>query len=859
MERIEVFNQTVRGYRHIQDGTVCEDASISFADPFQNFYIAAIADGHGDPNCFRAQIGSQEAVEAAQMGLSRFGQQLIEEIEIENSTSDHPVLCMGDILEQDSLERAELIRTLTDSIIADWYERIMENLRENPFTEEELSVAERDADEYRRGIHCEHAYGTTLIAFLLIEDYLILIQQGDGRCIVFYEDGTADEPIPWDDRCYSVYTTSMCNEDVSSSIRHCVINLKCNPILGCFVGSDGVEDAYGEDDVDARLNFYRRRLCEFDDWGKELFEKNVGEILDLHSRDGSKDDVSIAGIVFENAVKQHRKILEEGVKSFEEEYRLQMIVSECDKRLKSMERKHEYLQAAVDSKQKKIGAMDVKFHEYKNMLASDDIRIKNLEDSLIRLNDELKSVEKGIEEIRRDIRKKGCWALFQEIHGYILDMINQRATRLKDQLQEKQIQIDKQKEHREKLQKEFDEITKHIEELRIESNKINEEYRTYHEKYIEIEKKRKEALKQLERLKSTDALVDGEEELTKMDKRDVYKEKQKNPQESKIQMPDYRTTLSVCLCICKDIWKYSQEKTILKGLSSKDIQISDSLKEIFWPDDISCAVNRKREECFRFLPPEYNANAEEKEFSLIGNRYTMALLLFEYLTGKHPYEGVATLQGHSLRRRQVMYGEKAVFIMDEEDDSNRPHPYINRDFYDKWSKLPIYVREMFMRAFSREAMKSPDIRPDELEWSQCLMNLKNNILVCSACGQEIVWVEGFSVKCDRCGNQQEVPFSLEFAEKRYRMAALLHRNVYNIQITDDFPDKIDIIAKIVENEQKQGVFGLYNISGMEWIAHTPSGKKICVAHGSVVPLKSGIIVQINNKRIKIKDNGQLPE
>ena len=39
--------------------------------------------------------------------------------------------------------------------------------------------------EYDRGERLEHIYGTTLIAGLLTESYLLLIQQGDGRCVVF--------------------------------------------------------------------------------------------------------------------------------------------------------------------------------------------------------------------------------------------------------------------------------------------------------------------------------------------------------------------------------------------------------------------------------------------------------------------------------------------------------------------------------------------------------------------------------------------------------------------------------------------------------------------------------------------------
>ena len=71
-----------------------------------------------------------------------------------------------------------------------------------------------------------------------------MIQQGDGRCILFDENGDVSQPIPWDNRCESNVTTSMCDNDVFTSIRHKIIDLDQNPISACFVCSDGIEDSF---------------------------------------------------------------------------------------------------------------------------------------------------------------------------------------------------------------------------------------------------------------------------------------------------------------------------------------------------------------------------------------------------------------------------------------------------------------------------------------------------------------------------------------------------------------------------------------------------------------------------------------
>ena len=55
----------------------------------------------------------------------------------------------------------------------------------NEVSEDDLSEAGIYSETYRQGQRLEHLYGTTLIAALMVSKYLILIQQGDGRCDVF--------------------------------------------------------------------------------------------------------------------------------------------------------------------------------------------------------------------------------------------------------------------------------------------------------------------------------------------------------------------------------------------------------------------------------------------------------------------------------------------------------------------------------------------------------------------------------------------------------------------------------------------------------------------------------------------------
>lgn len=283
----------MRGHLHINKGIPCEDYSLSYSDRDGRFHIAVVADGHGDPACMRSADGSKFVAEIALDFLKDFAKAAFIP-ESAQFTSDFAENM------KTSKYQDRLVRQLMNAIIARWYQRVQEDLEENPLTEEEPEIADSNfnmREAYRRGERLEHAYGTTLIAALCIrENYLILIQQGDGRCDVFYEDGHVEQPIPWDDRCFENITTSMCDADVVSSIRYHVVDLTVQPMIACYMGSDGVEDSYR--DMEGTHTFYRELSRKAVELGNaEAIEAHLEAMLPGFSEAGSGDDVSVAAIM----------------------------------------------------------------------------------------------------------------------------------------------------------------------------------------------------------------------------------------------------------------------------------------------------------------------------------------------------------------------------------------------------------------------------------------------------------------------------------------------------------------------------------------------------------------------------------
>lgn len=302
MKNVYTFNKTVQGSSHLLRGVNCEDSSVSFFSPDGSYFIAAVADGHGSDMCFRSSIGSRIAAQVALDCLKEFAEKSLPDNQ-ENGETESPY-CRS--LKNDS-KRADILRQLTDSIIFQWDEKVRQHARDNPVTQEEMGVY---ADFYSDGSRLTHIYGTTLIAALLLPCCLILIQQGDGRCDLFYEDGSVCQPIPWDDRCQDVVTTSMCDDDAADSIRTFVLFTQDRLPAACFLASDGVEDAYRDSPVNMEgVHTFFKNLCVQITYNPPNdFERYLDDMLPvfsasgLFSQCGSGDDVSVAGIVNRDAV-----------------------------------------------------------------------------------------------------------------------------------------------------------------------------------------------------------------------------------------------------------------------------------------------------------------------------------------------------------------------------------------------------------------------------------------------------------------------------------------------------------------------------------------------------------------------------
>ncbi len=345
----QLFCKSIQGAKHIRKGMPSEDYGLKYEDHDVGCKIFVLGDGHGDVNCPRSSYGSRAVCEIVKDELLSFARTLKESKQRIGYMRESPPASDFDEWSVPSAPKSlfdklmdpytapELVHQLIRSIVGKWGLRVTEHFADHPLTPEEEEAAKKWIETYRRGERIEHIYGTTMIAGLMTEDYLLLLQQGDGRCVVFDENGEVSQPIPWDDRCVGSVTSSMCEYDAAESCRFHIIDLRQNPIIACALGSDGVEDSFAS--MDGMHVFYREQLsvaCEVGVEGLEIYWESS---LPTLSEKGSFDDITICGLIDVDAFSGKLEFME-----LENEMTvLKESLKQIDDRLPNMKAKEEFL------------------------------------------------------------------------------------------------------------------------------------------------------------------------------------------------------------------------------------------------------------------------------------------------------------------------------------------------------------------------------------------------------------------------------------------------------------------------------------------------------------------------------------
>ena len=251
----------------------------------------------------------------------------------------------------------------------------------------------------------------------------------------------------------------------------------------------------------------------------------------------------------------------------------------------------------------------------------------------------------------------------------------------------------------------------------------------------------------------------------------------------------------------------------------------------------------------RYMAPEIVLG--EKMPDSLSDRFSMSIIVFIILCMTHPLEGKRSLTiVMPPELQEKLYGSEALFIMDPNDEANRPDKKIHRNICSIWSELPEYMKQMFINAFGQAAIKNPNARPKELDWIKALVRFRSEIVKCS-CGDEVFVNNGNNKKCEKCGALTKIYYKLELGE--YCIPGIDGSRIYRCQVGScNAEDALNPVAGIIANKNDTSLMALVNMGDKSWNATTPSGKVKRVQPKEMVPMKDGIKIAMHNEEIIIK-------
>jgi hypothetical protein len=191
-----------------------------------------------------------------------------------------------------------------------------------------------------------------------------------------------------------------------------------------------------------------------------------------------------------------------------------------------------------------------------------------------------------------------------------------------------------------------------------------------------------------------------------------------------------------------------------------------------------------------------------------------------------------------------IYGEKPIFIFDPKDNSNMPVPSIHKGAISRWPFLPEYLKEAFIKAFSKEVMEDPQKRLIEQEWLRIFIRMRAEVYKCS-CG-EIYFADPVNPnQCPGCKKKNVFPMYIK--TQRYNVPVHQKTKLFACH-TEKGSD--DYEALKAEASASGSDFMLKNVSKDTWYV-TDAGAQTPVAPGSSAKLKKGITINFDAVKVEV--------
>ncbi|MCL1925388.1 MAG: serine/threonine-protein kinase [Defluviitaleaceae bacterium] len=255
---------------------------------------------------------------------------------------------------------------------------------------------------------------------------------------------------------------------------------------------------------------------------------------------------------------------------------------------------------------------------------------------------------------------------------------------------------------------------------------------------------------------------------------------------------------------------------------------------------------------YGFMAPEVVLNEQKPD--QYSDLFSLAILLFQILFLEHPFNGRrwANIACWDDYAKKKLYGSEPIFIFDPVNKENRPMIGVQDNAKIFWNMYPRHIHECFINVFTKGLKNRENGRLLEEDWIEAFRVLRESIMICPACGREVIFKEKEGLKCwgKNCEAELPPPPRLKIKLGKRERIIVLNPNtkLYTYQLTSHEPDFIkgDIpLGEMVQSPENPNKWGIRNLSKEPWSCtrkdetkETPPGKAFVLNSGIKINFKT---------------------
>jgi hypothetical protein len=148
-------------------------------------------------------------------------------------------------------------------------------------------------------------------------------------------------------------------------------------------------------------------------------------------------------------------------------------------------------------------------------------------------------------------------------------------------------------------------------------------------------------------------------------------------------------------------------------------------------------------------------------------------------------------------------------------------------------------------------MKNPNARLPENEWQKVLIRLRDELLQCPNCQDDIFlnkFTKDETIKCN-CGHSYSYPLRLELG--KYHVPLFPDVKLYACHTRGGNDDYTAVTGEVIMNKNNPALWGIKNLSGDSWFIKPENGEGKNIENGSVIPIASNLNIQFKEITGKI--------